>query len=319
MFYIEYFLLILKIINYENFTNHIFTLFINNFSFAQVSKGSQLRQEGKLESAIEAYKNDYSVNTKDWKNTYDLACAYALTFKVDSAFQYLSIALKGDNSLWALADSDLFALTEDARWLEIEEDQLAIFQQENKLKQPEYAKKLLRLIIKDQSLDYYIDQAKSHYMKQGYAPQWYYPLGAYKQGIIKNNQQELEGLIAIYGWPKYSMVGKLAADAPLLVINHHPSDSVRKKYLPQIKKACLEKEGSCMEYAKIQDRILVNENKLQIYGMQFQYNAERKLEPFSIKDPQYVDQRRTEIGLEPLKEYLKRKIDFSFAVVQKAL
>jgi hypothetical protein len=72
-----------------------------------------------------------------------------------------------------------------------------------------------------------------------------------------------------------------------------------------------------MEYAKIQDRILVNENELQIYGMQFQYNADRKLEPFPIKDPEYVDQRRAEIGLEPLKEYLKRKIDFDFIVVQK--
>ncbi|MFK5982514.1 MAG: hypothetical protein QM499_06345 [Flavobacteriaceae bacterium] len=295
----------------------LFTLLIINTSFAQVLKGSQLRKEGKLEAAIEAYKSDYSENPKDWKNTYDLACTYALTFQIDSAFQYLSIALKDDTSLWALADSDLFALTDDDRWLEIEENQFAIFQQENELKQPEYAKKLLRLIIKDQSLDYYIDQAKSYYMKQGQAPQWYYPLGAYKQEIIKNSQQELEELIAIYGWPKYSTVGELAADAPLLVINHHPSDLVRKKYLPQIKNACLEKEGSCMEYAKIQDRILVNENKLQIYGMQFQYNGDRKLEPFPIKNSEYVDKRRTEIGLEPLKEYLKRKIDFDFAVVQK--
>ena len=295
----------------------LFTFLIINTSIAQVSKGSQLRKEGKLEAAIEAYKSDYSENPKNWKNTYDLACAYALTFQIDSTFQYLSIALKDDTSLWALADSDLFALTDDVRWLEIEENQLAIFQQGNELKQPEYTKKLLRLIIKDQSLDYYIDQAKSDYMKQGYAPQWYYPLGAYKQEIIKNSQQELEELIAVYGWPTYSMVGTLAADAPLLVINHHPSDSVRKKYLPQIKNACLKQEGSCMEYAKIQDRILVNENELQIYGMQFQYNAYRKLEPFPIKNPEYVDQRRAKIGLEPLKEYLKRKIDFDFTVVQK--
>lgn len=297
----------------------LFILFIINSSFAQVSKGSKLRQEGKLEAAIEAYKNNYTENSKDKKNTYGLACVYALTFQIDSAFQYLSIALKDNNSLWVLADSDLFALTEDARWLKIEENQLALFQQENELKQPEYTKKLLRLIIKDQSLDYFIDQAKNYFIKQGYAPQWYYPLGAYKQEIIKNSQQELEELIAFYGWPKYSMVGKIAADAPLLVINHHPSDSVRKLYLPQIRNACLEKEGSCKEYAKIQDRILVNENKLQIYGMQFQYNTKRKLEPFPIKNPEYVDQRRAKIGLEPLKEYLKRKIDYDFRIVQNNL
>ena len=113
-----------------------------------------------------------------------------------------------------------------------------------------------------------------------------------------------------------AVVGDLAADAPLLVINHHEDDSVRKKYLPQIKQSCLEKEGSCMEYAKIQDRILVSDNKPQIYGMQFRYNAERNLEPFPIKDPEYVDQRRRNIGLESLRDYLKRKINYNWTVIQ---
>ncbi|MBE9489941.1 MAG: hypothetical protein IMY67_06580, partial [Bacteroidetes bacterium] len=67
----------------------------------------------------------------------------------------------------------------------------------------------------------------------------------------------------------------------------------------------------------IQDRILVNENKPQIYGMQFRYNTERKLEPFPIIDPEYVDQRRKEIGLEPLKDYLKRKINYNWTIDQK--
>jgi hypothetical protein len=46
--------------------------------------------------------------------------------------------------------------------------------------------------------------------------------------------------------------------------------------------------------------------------MQFRYNAARKLEPFPIKDPESVDQRRKAIGLEPLKDYLKRKIDYDW-------
>ena len=62
-----------------------------------------------------------------------------------------------------------------------------------------------------------------------------------------------------------------------------------------------------MQYAKIQDRIILNEDKQQIYGMQFRYNAVRVLEPFPIIDPEYVDQRRSEILIVPLKNYLKRK------------
>lgn len=304
--------------------NHLFKIFalllIAQISFAQstVTPAEQLRKEGNLSGAIEAYKRAYSKSSENWKNTYDLACAYALTYQLDSAFHYLEIALKDEQSLWPLADTDLLALINDPRWFVMEERQIKRYQESHDdFKQAEYAKRLLQLIMKDQALDYYIDQAKAAFMKEGKIPHWYYPLGAYKREIGQKNYEMMKQLLEEYGWPKYSTVGKLAADAPLLVINHHESDAVRVEYLPQIKKACLEKEGSCMEYAKIQDRVLVNSNQPQIYGMQFRYDSQRKLEPFPIKDPQYVDQRRAEIGLEPLKEYLKRKIDYDWEVVQK--
>ncbi len=302
----------------KNTINLIISFLLVSVCWAQPSKGSQLRQEGKLEAAIEAYKADFKKTPSNWRNTYDLGCVYALTFQKDSAFHYLHIALQDDKSLWALADSDLYALIDDPRWIILQNKQIQKFQEgKTVLQQPEYTKKLLRLILKDQSLDYYIDQAKSYFMKNGNAPQWYYPLGDYKQKIALDNYSMMKKLISDHGWPKYSTVGKLAADAPLLVINHHESDSVRVKYLSQIRQSCLENEGSCMEFAKIQDRILVGSDKPQIYGMQFRYNSERKLEPFPIVDPEYVDQRRAEIGLEPLKDYLKRKIDYDWTIEQK--
>ena len=72
-----------------------------------------------------------------------------------------------------------------------------------------------------------------------------------------------------------------------------------------------------MEFAKIQYSILVNEDKLKVYGMQFRYNAERNLEPFPIINPEYVDRRRLDFGLESLNEYLKRKINYDWTVEQK--
>jgi len=300
------------------FFTHFILLNTICFSQASVSEAEKLRRQGNLGAAIVTYKTEYNTTPKNWKNTYNLSCAYALTFQKDSAYHYLNIALKRDKSLWALADADLYALIDDARWLEIERKQMERFQKHNgQLEQPEYALELLNIILKDQALDYYIDQAKNHYMENGSLPQWYYPLGYYKQEIYKNEYDRMLQLIDKFGWPKYSSVGKLAADAPLLVINHHENEAVRKKYLPQIKQSCLENEGSCIEFAKIQDRILVNENKQQIYGMQFRYNSKRELEPFPIVNPEYVDKRRKEIGLEPLKDYLKRKINFDWLVLQK--
>lgn len=296
----------------------IFFLFTITSVFGQ-SKGDTLRDEGDLDGAITAYKEEFKINPENSKNTYNLACTLALTYtKKDSTFYYLNIALENDNTLWALADNDLISLIEDPRWKSIEKQQLKKYEEKNgSLKQPDYAIQLLKLIMKDQALDYQVDLAKKYFMKNGEIPHWYYPISQMKKEIASDNFKTLNKLIEIYGWPTYSSVGKLAADAPLLIINHHESDSIRVKYINKIKNACITNEGSCMEYAKIQDRILVNSNQLQIYGMQFRYDEKKNLEPFPIMDPEYVDQRRSEIGLEPLKDYLKRKINYNWVITQK--
>lgn len=283
------------------------------------SEGDKLRGEGDLLGAIKAYKEAFVQSPADQKNTYSLASTIALLYQMpDSAFHYLDLALKTDSSLWVLADTDMISLKEDVRWKGIEEQQLRKYQEANgALKDPEYARELLSMIGDDQALDYYIDMAKAHFAKNGMVPHWYYPLGKMKSQIGAGNFERLQQLLQEKGWPNYSKVGELAADALLLAINHHESDEVRELFIGQIKAACEAGEGSCMEYAKIQDRILVNKGELQIYGMQFRYGKDRKLEPFPVENAEYVDQRRKAIGLEPLKVYLKRKIDFDWTVEQK--
>lgn len=295
----------------------ILVVSITTLCFGQLSTGDKLRNDGNLTGAINAYTESYKEDAKNKTNTYNLACAYALTYQIDSAYHYLNIALEKDHTLWALSDPDLISMFDDERWKTVIELQLEKYQKENgALKDPEYAIKLLTIIKRDQGLDYYLDQAKKDFMKKGKAPFWYYPLGDMKEKLNQSNFLEMQKLLEEHGWPKYSTVGKLAADAPLLVINHHPSDEVRKQYLDQVKNACLSGEGSCMEYAKIQDRILVNDDLPQIYGMQFRYNKKRKLEPFPIQNPEHVDFRRKKIGLETLNVYLKRKIDYDWNIKQ---
>jgi hypothetical protein len=297
----------------------VLLLFVSCAVSAQSPKGDSLKMAGDMEGAILAYKAAYKAAPKDEKNTYALAAAMALTYyQPDLAFKYLNIALEESSSLWALVDNDLLSMTKDERWAGIVKQQLRKFQAENgAFKEPEYAEKLLHMIMTDQALDYQIHMARQSYMKNGHMPHWYFPLAQLKKDISKDNFTEMEALLQKYGWPKYSMVGELAADAVLLAINHHESEEVRIQYLERVKDACLTEEGSCMEYAKINDRILVNTDQLQDFGMQFRYDKNRVLEPFPIVDPEYVDQRRASIGLEPLKVYLKRKINYDWNVVQK--
>jgi tetratricopeptide (TPR) repeat protein len=180
------------------------------FSLSMFSQnnGDDFRNEGDLEKAVEAYKSDLKAKPDDYNNTYNLACAYALMYKKDSAFHYLNKALKNNNSLWALADNDLLSLTDDTRWKVVEEQQLAKYQKEKtKLQKPIYAKQLLRLIMKDQSLGYQLGMAKRYFMKNAKAPHWYYPIAQMKKEITEVNFAEMEKLISENGWPTYSVVG----------------------------------------------------------------------------------------------------------------
>lgn len=297
----------------------LYLLFImTSINMSAQNNGDALRRKGDLEGAIKTYKKELKISKDTYKNNYNIACIYAIMYQKDSAFKYLNLALNNNNSLWSLADNDLFSLTDDARWLTIEKAQLEKHQTvKGKIQKPDFAKQLLRLIQKDQSLDYQLDMAKDYFFKNGKAPHWYYPIAQMKKEITAGNFKEMEALLQKNGWPTYSTVGKLAADSPLLVINHHPKEEIRIKYLEQIKDACLENEGSCFEYAKIQDRILVNTEKPQLFGMQFTYDKDRNRIPFPILKPEFVDKRRAEIGLEPLKTYLKRKINYEFTVKQE--
>jgi len=282
------------------------------------SKGDSLRSAGALEAAYMAYGAEFFQNPSDAKIAYKLASTLSLTNQVDTSFFFLNIALKANSSLRPLSDSDLLNLSTDPRWEAIEQGQLRKYQAANgKLKKPEYALKLIRMIIKDQGLDYHRDLGTRYYAQNGVAPHWFFLLNKIKSELNAENLIEMNRLLAQYGWPKYSDVGNLAADAPLLVINHHESEEFRMKYLDQVKEVCLAGEGSCMEYAKIHDRILVNTDRPQTFGMQFKFNSSGDLEPFPIENPETVDQRRKEIGLEPLAVYLKRKINYDWKVKQK--
>lgn len=67
----------------------------------------------------------------------------------------------------------------------------------------------------------------------------------------------------------------------------------------------------------MQDRILMMDGKPQIYGSQITQNNEtNEWELYKLDNPEFVDKRRTEVGLEPLKEYVQNW-NIEFNVKQK--
>lgn len=63
-----------------------------------------------------------------------------------------------------------------------------------------------------------------------------------------------------------------------------------------------EEEVLPRDKAFLLDRTLVFKGEPQIYGTQFR-EGEKGAEPFPIKDPESLNQRRQEVGLEPFEIY----------------
>jgi hypothetical protein len=115
------------------------------------------------------------------------------------------------------------------------------------------------------------------------------------------NQELVISIIEKCGMPSLKEVNENQMRAVFLALQHTDKKH-RKKYFPLIEEAVKKGDLSKQEFALMKDRILVEEGKPQLYGSQFTTNG--KLH--ELEDPDNVNERRKEMGMGPLEEYLKR-------------
>jgi len=114
-------------------------------------------------------------------------------------------------------------------------------------------------------------------------------------------EKQVADIIDKFGWLGISQVGRRANTALWVVIQHGSLES-KEKYAPLLKKSVLRNESQGLHYARLIDKMLINQNKPQIYGTQINYDSEPRVF-FDIIEPEFVDKRREEIGLNAIKEY----------------
>jgi membrane dipeptidase len=124
--------------------------------------------------------------------------------------------------------------------------------------------------------------------------------------IDSKNTARMKEIIAAHGWPGKSLVGTEGAHNAWLLIQHADRDpTFQKQCLELLKAAVAQGEASGKDLAYLTDRVLLADGKKQVYGTQFM-QVDGKSEPRPMEDPDHVDDRRKEVGLEPLAEYAKR-------------
>ncbi|MFD1294961.1 DUF6624 domain-containing protein [Lutibacter holmesii] len=126
------------------------------------------------------------------------------------------------------------------------------------------------------------------------------------------NEKKVRTILDNYGWPTREMIGE-QGNWTICNVIQHADNEVRIKYLPMMRKAVKEKKLEPRFLVRAEDRIATEKGDLQIYGGQMKYYPETKsFNVWPVFDPENIDKRRTEIGLEPIAEFLKNRFDFEW-------
>ena len=121
------------------------------------------------------------------------------------------------------------------------------------------------------------------------------------QAVHEANARELETIVATVGWPTVPIAGEEGAEAAWLIAQHAIGlPRFQRKCLGLLEAAVAAGEAPAWQMAMMVDRIRTFEGRPQLYGTSFDWDDEGRLSPRPIEDPERVDRRRSEVGLEPL-------------------
>ena len=123
--------------------------------------------------------------------------------------------------------------------------------------------------------------------------------------VDDENNSVIKEIIATYGVITISEFGNDVSRDAFLLVQHMPKEDLNymENYLKAMKENSSDVNLGYM--ALLQDRVLVYQNKPQIYGTQVFLNQKSgKYELRDVEDPKNLNTRRYELGLESIEDYL---------------
>ncbi|HFA47631.1 MAG TPA: hypothetical protein ENJ95_01280 [Bacteroidetes bacterium] len=270
-----------------------------------IQKGDELYREGKFPESAKEYDNAFKLEEGNASQYYNAACSWALSGDTIQAIKYLNLSVdkRWKNLKHIKRDKDLTSLHSINEWTEILKKVQANLDEYEKDFDKPLKRKLEQIYIRDQTLRQLYKTAEEKFGRDSDEMMYFWHLVSEQDSI---NEREVKKIIDEHGWVGKSLVGGQANMTLWLVIQHAPLET-QEKYLPLLKKSVLEGESSGRHLALLEDRILMRNGKPQIYGSQITRDEKTgKQIVYEIVQPEYVNQRRKEIGLGPIEDYLKR-------------
>jgi hypothetical protein len=118
------------------------------------------------------------------------------------------------------------------------------------------------------------------------------------------NTFEVINILKTNGWLGTDKVG-MKGNAALFVIIQHGSLKTQETYLPLLRKSVKLGKSSPVNLGMLEDRIALSKHKKQVYGTQIWTKDDGSLFIAPVITPDKLDERRKEIGLEPISDYAK--------------
>lgn len=276
--------------------------------FSLVKKADSLYKAKDFKTSAFAYSAAFKSN--GWvgisDDRYNAACSWALANNSDSSFFQLNrIATKANymNYGHITTDPDLNSLHNDNRWKPL----LDLIKRNKEKAEANLNKPLVAqldsIYNEDQKYRLQIEEIEKKYGLESNEMKDHWKIINQKDSI---NLSKVKSLLDSYGWLGTDIVGRQGNSTLFLVIQHS-DQRTQEKYLPMMREAVKNGKATGSSLALLEDRVALGQGKKQIYGSQIGRNNETKLYyVLPLEDPDNVDKRRAEVGLQPLAEYVNR-------------
>jgi hypothetical protein len=238
------------------------------------------------------------------RDRYNAACNWSLASNPDSAFSQLNILTdqfnyKNYNQI--ANDPDLKTLQSDKRWnLLIEKIKANKSKAEANLNKPLVAI-LDTIMVSDQK--YRLEFSKLN-EKYGWNSKEVKSLMKIMAEQDAANKLIVTAILDQYGWLGKEEIGE-EGNSTLFLVIQHADHTTQLKYLPMMREAVKNGKAESSGLALLEDRVALGQQKRQIYGSQVEQDPITQAYIVSpLEDPDNVDKRRAEVGLEPLSTYL---------------
>jgi hypothetical protein len=125
--------------------------------------------------------------------------------------------------------------------------------------------------------------------------------------VTVRNGDRLSEILDDHGWPTISSVGAEAARRAWLIAQHADRQlDVQRRSLALMTTAVDAGEADPQHLAMLQDRVLVNEGRPQIYGTQICGVVDGAPVPWPCADTGRMDERRAGVGLAPFLKHVTK-------------